>query len=120
MQWFFDSTKIFPQTYNIDKKQIIARLNPLGGGTVLHFFGYENETIKMTVMLAGETNLGVLLAAAEDGAGHYIIESGTGVSITSVYVNNITANRLPVIYQTFDPSEDCDAVVYSVDMELYM
>ena len=115
--WTVDSIRIFVQKYDEGAKQIIARLQPLGGGTVLHLFGWEDETYKLSAFVVGENNKNLLIGYSQDQAVHVLTTPYT--TLSGLYVNNVDASLTSFICQTLDPLQDETAPVYRVDIELY-
>ncbi len=115
--WTYGGIRVYVQDYDQAAKAIIARLQPLGGGTVLHLFGYEDQTYKLASYVVGNTNKDALLAFAQDQASHDLVTPY--ITISGLYANNVTAKLTPFAYQTIDETQDCEAPVWKVDMELY-
>lgn len=115
--WTYGSIRIYVQDFDEGAKAIIARLQPLGGGTVLHHFGYEDQIYKVAALVVGSTNKDALIAFAQDQAAHDLVTPFTTVS--GLYANSVSAKLTPTAYQTIDEAQDCYAPVYRVDMELY-
>lgn len=114
--WYFGNTRIYAQALENSQKQIIAQLQPLAGGTVYQYFGYENSKVKLTGLVVGKAS-----------ADHFptLTTSGTAFTLTSpegslgdYIVEGAKVTRLPAVYQTVDTSQDCEAPLYTVELEL--
>ncbi len=117
MAWSYNSIRFYPQDLTRNKKQIIARLQPLASGTILQVFGYESPTYQVTCKVVGDTNLNALEALVETGTS-YILAGNDGFSQT-VYLSSFSAKRDLEAFQTIDTSQSCTVPVYSVTMEFY-
>jgi hypothetical protein len=118
MAWYVDTVRIFVQDEIETAKQIIARLQPLGGGTVHHVFGYEDKVYKVTGFVVGSGEILTLEGYTQDGVTHTFSTPYYGNLVT--YVNNVQAKPMNVICQTFDTTQPEDAPVYTVDVELLL
>lgn len=125
--WTVDyTTRIFVQELGSNKGQILPRLQPLDGGTIIQVFGYESDIYKLAAKVVGYADLNALKALVEDGAEHIISEVASGVSTSgymyfrdSFYIKNISDKRLSTMKQTIRQDLDCYAPVFDVEMELY-
>jgi hypothetical protein len=116
--WTYNNIRIFPSDYTPQEKQIIARLSPLGGGTVHHFFGYESGILKLKVFIAGYANYDALKACTRTGVSYALNMSST-TSLGNFFLNSMSGTWINTSCQTFDPSQASDAIVYSLDLEFY-
>ena len=124
--WYIDSTRIFVQEFKDSGNQIIARLNPLAGGTTLHTFGWDDRIVSIRAIVVGTVDIEAIFAMRTDGAQHTLYgawlgsEGGAeGPGGLNFYVKNIDVKALNSICQTLRPDLDDDAYVFSVDIELY-
>ena len=115
--WLLDDTRIFVQKLEGNINQIIPRLQPLAGGTVLQFFGYESEITSVGFKVVGSGDLATLKGMAIDSSYHTL--SGPGNYYEDYYVKSITHDRNKTIYQTLRLDLDCETPVYDVELELY-
>lgn len=124
MAWTINDIPITVQDYNRTKDQIIARLNPVGSGTIYHFFGWERPIIKLSAYVVGSDTVGFLEAMTETGDEYdleFTVSSG-GVDTTTIIpvsVKSMSAKRENTISQTFDTTHECTDPVYTIEMELY-
>jgi|SRR3972149_72101 len=117
MPWTYAGVRIFTQSYVSDKDQIIARLNPLGGGTILHYFGDDDFILKINAYVVGNTDLLNLVS---------LTTSGVGFPLSTPYgtagdwsLKHITSNLQSTTCQTLRTDLPEDSPVYIVDLELY-
>ena len=118
MAWYLDSTRIFIQEFATNDKQIVARLQPLSGGTIHQIFGYESPVIKVKGYVVGYADRDDIRGMARD-AGTHILYFGATPSWSDLIVSNVSANRLNWICQTIRPDLPTDTEVYDVELELY-
>jgi len=119
MAWTLNSTQIFTQDFDEGVKNIIARIQPLSGGTVLHSFGFESITYQINAIVVGNTDKNALIALSKTNTAYSLVTPhGT---ITNVYVNSCKAKqRLGIISQTLRNDLACDAPVFDVSLELFV
>lgn len=117
MAWYIDTVRITVQAIDTDQNQIIPRLQPLSGGTVLQIFGYEDEITGLEALVVGSGDLSSIKAMAIDGATHTV--SGPDNFNHDYYVKSVSAKRQLTRAQTFRTDKDCYADVYNVELELY-
>jgi phage protein U len=114
--WSLGGTRIITQAFDIVGKAIIPRLQPVDAGTVLQYFGYEKEIYQLSGKVVGETNLAALKTMLRSGNSRTLV---TDQGNKTVYISSISAKRDEFIWQSIDPTQECDAPVYSVTLELY-
>lgn len=115
MAWYLGSTRIFVQDAPRSANQIVARLQPIQGASINHIFGYEKEKISIKCKVVGEVNISALEGMMQDGTTHYL-DGGTVFSGWDVIVSSLSA--VPTITASQTLTNDCDATVYDVTMEL--
>ena len=117
MAWYINTTRIFVQKLNDSDVQTIARLNPLGGGTTLHTFGYEDEITKVSGLFVGLTDRAALKATAKDDSFHTLATpyGDWGSFKVKTYSDNLTDS----ICQTLRTDLAEDAPVFEFELELY-
>jgi hypothetical protein len=116
MAWTYGGERIYATEMSAGDKQIIARLQPLGGATVHQVFGYENEIVKLRAYVVGDTILAALKAMAKDGVTHSLV--GNTITYGSYYLANFSWSRVPAVWQTL--TAVCDDPLYQVELELYI
>jgi len=117
MAWSLNSIRIFVNESKEDAAQIVPRLQPLSGGTVLQVFGYESDVRTITGLVVGDTDKNGLKTLRTTGSS-YTLLSPEG-SLGSFVVKNVVVNRSPSICQTLRPDLAEDAPVYQVEVQLY-
>jgi len=116
MTWSYGGVRIYVQERTLDWDQLTARLNPLGGGTILHHFGYDERIDKVTAIVVGSTNLASLYAFTSDATDHELV---TPYGNADFYLKHMTARQRRGTCQTIDPTQAEDVPVFDVDLELY-
>lgn len=114
--WYFGNKRIYVQTIEDSQKQIVAQLQPLAGGTVYQFFGYESPKLKLSGLVVGGDNAYHLRTLTASGVA-YTLQTPEG-SFGNYIPEGVKVSRLPTVYQTIDTDQDCLTAVYSVEMEL--
>ena len=118
MAYTYNDIRIFVQTWEGDKSRIIARIQPIEGGTHLQHFGFEDEVITITAIIVGDTDLEALLALFESSGTYYAMDVDE-VSIGNYYPKSFNYSRILTTAQTIRQDLDCTAPVYNIQMELY-
>lgn len=121
--WIFNSIRIFPQTLKDASGQIIPRLNPLSGGTVLQVFGYDTSIVTISAIIVGDTDRAALKALGRTGLSYNLQYRDGGVgSYTTVgtyFVKSFTSQRTMATCQTIRADLATNSPVYNIDLELY-
>ncbi len=115
--WKLNNIRIFVQKQEEVDKQIIARLQPLTGGTILQVFGYEDVTQKLGCTVVGDADMASLKALTRTGDS-YTLTNYEG-TVGDFFVNDIQRTRVQCICQTLRPDLDSDAPVFDVSITLY-
>lgn len=115
--WSLGGTRIYVQKYAGDVKAIIAKLQPLAGGTVPQSFGYETNARKLVGIVVGDDDLNHLKSLTMSGGYSFTLSSPEG-DRGDYFVESVSEDREPVIYQTMRPDLDCEAPVYTVELVL--
>lgn len=115
--WALNNIRIFVQKQEEVDKQVIARLQPLTGGTILQIFGYEDVVQKINGIVVGEADAASLRALTRTGDS-YTLTNYEG-TVGDFFVNDVQRTRVQCICQTLRPDLDSDAPVYEVSITLY-
>lgn len=115
MAWTYNSIRIYATDLDQSASQIIARLQPLAGRTVLQVFGYESPTYQVQCYVVGDTNKEALEALLDDGTA-YTLAGNNGFS-ESLYLVKANFKRSKYLYQTLDTTQDCFTPVYETSLE---
>lgn len=119
MAWTYGGVRIYAQKSEQNTSQIIPRLQPVDGGTVLQVFGYESLIRQITALVVGDSKHNSLRAFAQDsGTGHTLV-SPEG-SLGSFILRGFSSRRTDSTCQTIDPTLPSEAPVYEVDLELFL
>lgn len=118
--WTFGSppVTIFITKWQPTWKQTVARLHPLGGGTVYHTFGYENQIARAEGFLVGYSDLSSMEVFSQSEATIEVFHPQAG-SYGDFYLAQMQADELSTVCQTLRPDLDEDAPVFKVSLELY-
>lgn len=117
MAWTLNSIRIFVNESKEDAGQIVPRLQPLSGGTVLQVFGYESDVRTVSAVVVGDTDKDALKNLRKTGSSYSFV-SPEG-SLGSFVVKNVSVNRVHCICQTLRPDLDPESPVYNVEIQLY-
>jgi len=115
--WYYNNVRIIVQDYSSSDEQIIARLNPIGAGTVLHYFGSEDQIVNLKALVVGTGDFETLRAMKDDQA-EYALQSPWFDNI-SYGLRSIKFNGMLTNCQTLRPDLPTDAPVFELDLELY-
>ncbi len=119
MAWTFNSIRIYTQKFESGDINMIARLQPIANGTVLHHFGYQDGILRVSALIATDAALASLKATAKTSSTYALVAPEGAVG--SFYVKGVRSSRTnSVNTKLFDqPGLDCDVPMYTVDLELY-
>lgn len=115
--WTLNGIRIFVQESNREGSQIIPRLQPLSGGTIIQIFGYETAIHNISAIVVGDADRDALMLLRTT-ATDYELVSPEG-SMGDYYVAKVGYARRPNICQTLRPDLAEDAPMYDFNIELY-
>jgi len=115
--WSYAGRRIFVQEYMSGHKQIIPRLNPIGDGTIMQIFGYDERILKINAYVVGFEDMTALRLLTTSGVAFDLVTPMEGTY--EYYCNDISDKLTKGICQTLRPDLAEDAPVYQVDLELY-
>jgi len=120
MGWKFNSTRIYVQQLETSNEQIIARLQPLDTGTVLHIFGYDSEKLNLGGLIITTTDEEALVALSKTGLSYTL--SGPEGNLGDWFVKSVKTKRNDYSFtKLFDrPLLGCEEPTYQLQMELYI
>jgi hypothetical protein len=118
MAWTLGGHRIYTQKSSENTSQILPRLQPLSGGTVIQSFGFDSIVRSITVIVVGDTIKNALLAFAQDGGTSHAFVSPEG-SLGSWIVKSCVPNRTNSTCQSIDISQPEEAPVYEIELELW-
>lgn len=113
MSWTVASIRVYVSAFATANKNIIAKLQPLEGETILQYFGYEMETARISGKIIGDSDAVNLRNLARSSALITLVLSGT---TAQGYVESVSVTRDPAICQTVTATRTDP--VYNVDIEL--
>lgn len=113
-KWYFGGVRYIATGKKADYEQIIARLNPLGGGTTHQVFGWDDEIVNLEGVVVGDTDIAALEAMRATGTRYSL--TFDGVSVGSYYLKKLSYTRKPIWKHTL--SDNPDDPVYWCTMEL--
>lgn len=117
MAWTLGGVRIFAQDLKEEVGQIIPRLQPLSGGTVLQIFGYESDVRILNGIVVGAADKNTLKGFTETaGVRELVAPEG---SEGSYEIKNVSVTRVHCVCQTLRPDLPEDSPVYNVDIQLY-
>lgn len=116
MGWTINSIPIIVTGEEKTAKKLIARLQPVQGGTILQFFGYDSPIHQIEARVVGVANLAALEALVNTSTAYALV--GYNFS-KNLYVSTVRSHRDEVVYQTLDTTQNCESPVYTVSLELY-
>ena len=116
MTWYLDDIRIFVQESAKTWDQISAELNPLGGGSIVHNFGYSEEKRQVNAYVIGITDETALSLLTTTG-NMYTLSGPYGAS--DYLVKNVTSTQVPVNCQSLRPDLEDNSPVFLVDFELW-
>jgi len=115
--WTFDNIRLFVQKLNDTDVQTIARLNPIGGGTTLHFFGWEDTITKVGCMIVGLDDRDAIRSRTRDES--FYTFSGPWGEWGDYAIKQAVFELANVTCQTLRPDLDENSPVFNLDLELY-
>lgn len=118
MVWSLNSIRIFVSELKEEATQIVPRLQPLSGPTVLQVFGYESDIVTIAGLIVGDTDRDALKLLRTTGSG-YVLESPEGTIGSNFVVKAVSINREKSICQTLREDLDSTAPVYRAEIQLY-
>ena len=127
MSWTLNSIRIFVGETKEEASQIVPRLQPLSGGTVLQTFGYESDIYTIGAIVIGDTDKNALKALRKSGTSALVEirqdeHGGTStINHGTFTVKNVTVQRIHCLSQSvlIDGNHSCDDPVYQVEIQLY-
>ena len=117
MNWSLDGIRVFVDKYTVANKQIIARLQPLAGGTVQQIFGYEGNIDKIGGTIVGNDDKNAIRALARSGNSYTLVSPEVGLG--DYFVSDVQLTRVQCICQTLRPDLDADSPVFTFEITLF-
>lgn len=118
MAWTIGGVRIYVQEDTEESGQILPRLQPVSGGTIIQAFGYESTTKNIAGLVVGETYKNTIKAFSQDETPVNFV-TWEGITHTGI-VRKFNAKRTSIVCQTIDIAQPTTAPVYDVSMEFYI
>lgn len=115
--WYYNNIRIFIEEMPERTGSVIARLQPLSGGSIHQSFGWESSIMSFKGYIVGDTDYAAIKTTARDGTAHTLTLSG--VSQGDFYLHNVVISRTKAVWQSLRTDLDCTAPVYSIEGEFY-
>lgn len=117
MAWRYAGLRIYVSDDAGNTNQIIPRLQPVEGATVLQLYGHESEIRQIKGLMVGYdkfTHIKTLVASGVSFLLETPYESGW------YYPKKIAVSQIASICQTLEPELGDDAPLYNVELELFV
>lgn len=118
MAWTIGGVRIYVQDDVEETGQILPRLQPVSGGTIIQAFGYESTVKNMAGLVVGESNKNTIKGFGQDSTPVNFV-TWEGVTWTGI-VRKFNAKRTNIVCQTIDTLQPTDAPVYDVSLEFHI
>ena len=115
--WTLSGVRVFVQEHQRSGTQIIPRIQPLAGGTVHQWFGYESPILTMTCLIVGNDDKDALEAMYSDASAHTL--SGPYGIYDNYYIHSQSIGLDTATCQTIRQDLPEDSPVFVVKMDLY-
>lgn len=120
--WYIDNIRIFITDLDEESKSIISKLNPIGGGTVHQYWGWEENQIGIKAYVVGKADKTALETAERDGNSHLFIGSGFLIedwnTSTTVFIEDIKWTSTNINCQTMRTDLPSNSRVYIASFTL--
>jgi hypothetical protein len=117
MAWYLENIRVFPQTLNDEWDQLIAELNPLGGGSTYHQWGHTDEKQNVTAYIVSNEDKAAIRAMVSGGQ---LVTLSGPYGNESFYLKSASAEALnKIICQTFHSGKNDTDPVFMVDLEFW-
>jgi len=119
MSWEFGGVRVYAKENDGKREQVIARLQPIGAGTILHIWGYDDEIRTFSGLVATDADISTLEGFTQSGLS-YTLSGAEGV-VGDYFVSSLQYTRTPdTCIVLFDrPGLDPVTPVYDVSLELF-
>src|SRR3990172_10839526 len=117
MAWTYNSNRIYVQKITKGASQIMPRLQPLSGGSILQSFGYDSTIRNITAIVVGDTIEQALEALSKDGGLAHALVSPEG-SLGNWILKDYSSDRTESTCQTIDITQAEDVPVYNCELTL--
>jgi len=118
--WTYNSIRIYVQEKSGRVEQLIARLNPSGGGTIKHRFGDDDEILTLEAKVLTDSDLDSLKALILTGTAYELVAPEG--SLGNWVLKSVSHRRETSTWHVFfdRPGLPTNTPLYTVTMELYL
>ena len=113
--WSLAGIRIYVTGISDETGQIVARLQPLSGGTINQRFGYESPIYTLNCYIVGDATKESLENLVTGGDVVLVSPEGT---VGNFLVQKVVVKREPSISQTIRTDISCDSPVYTVEIAM--
>ncbi len=119
--WMFNGIRIFVDSSREDSNQIVPRLQPLQGPTVLQVFGYESDVRTIAGLIVGDVDKDAIKTLRTTGSG-YTLENVDGIiaPASGFIIKGVSVDQVHSICQTLRTDLDSNAPVYKIELQVYL
>jgi hypothetical protein len=118
MAWTLGGNRIYVQKSTEGSSQIMARLQPLAGGSVIQSFGYDSTIRSLGGLIVGDTIKDAIAGYSKDDGTVHALVSPEG-SLGNWIVKSFSVNRTNSTCQSIDQAQPETAPVYEFELELW-
>lgn len=112
---YYNGVRIFVVDEGLDGEQIIARLQPLDGGTVNQVFGYVSPILKLSCYVVGKSDEEDLRNSTATGSSHLLVYD----TISGDYfLQKMSSKNVRSVRQTIRYDLPVDSPVYLCELIL--
>jgi hypothetical protein len=117
MEWEFNNIRVYVQDLNDTDIQEMAKLNPFGGGSIYHRFGYQDPTTKITGIIVGLDDRDALRVCKTDG-NYYALNTPWGLWCSG-YLKQMSSKLRNSYCQSMRGDLPDDSPVFDVELEIW-
>lgn len=117
MSWTIGGERIYVHAIKNKAKNIIARLNPIASGTILHRFGYDDDIYNIEATVVTTSTKNTIKGFAKSGSTYTLV--GDEGTIGNFYVSSFDSDRYEQPYQKIRTDLPVTTPVYKIQLELY-
>lgn len=114
--WYYSDTRITVTKIDEKDASIFAILQPIASGSVIQYFGWENDKVTIQGYIVGWDDRATLKGMKKTGTAYTL--SGEDVYFGTYYLENLKMEQEYSYRQTFRPDKDEYDPVFKVSLEL--
>lgn len=117
--WNYNNITIYVQEYGRDKQNLASKLDPLGGGSIIHRWGFQDPVVNVEAYVLTSGDALALDALAETGASYELV--GPEGSLGNWMLKSVNCRRESSVWHKFfdRPHLDPNTPLYRATMELW-